>query len=379
MKKSFFAFIIALFIFMPDCFAEQTGDNFFESFMKQETSSKGFLKALDQRKFIFPQDHGVHKGFQTQWWYFTGNLSTVSGRRFGYQFTIFRSQLNPLEKPLKSSFSSNAVFMVHFTVTDIKENRFYFFEKFARENENNAFVKNMPFNANIDGWQLVENDDDFTKLENLRLTAGEDNISLDLNLKFLKPFVLQGNNGLSIKGSGKGNASYYYSETRIESKGVIKIGNESFDISGFSWLDREWSTSALSDDQTGWDWFSMQLNDFTEIMFYNLRLKNGKTDPLSQGVFVFKNGSYIKLLSEDVVLKPLDKWLSPKGGVYPSGWNLKVSKLDLDLNITPFSKNQELDFFIRYWEGAVFIEGFSKGQKVKGSGYVELTGYDKSL
>lgn len=355
---------------------EKKEKSYFSSLMKSE-SDKGFLRAIDKREFDFPKDHGLHRGFQTEWWYFTGNFKTKDQRRFGYQFTIFRSQLKPKKDERESFFSSNAIYMGHFTITDVKNRKFYYFQKLSRENSENTYVKLNGFEVNLDGWRVYENDKDFSKLENLRLEAKKDEIDLNIEMKIVKPFVLQGEKGLSQKSRGDGNASYYYSATRIESVGTLKIKNETFNIKGLSWMDREWSTSALSKDQQGWDWFSIHLSDNIDLMFYNLRLKSGKMDNLSKGILVFEDGKYTKLDSSMVDIKVLDKWKSPNGGEYPSGWLLKIIDKDLEIKIEPFVKNQELNFFIRYWEGAVNVSGTYKGKKVRGSGYVELTGYDE--
>jgi predicted secreted hydrolase len=369
--------IVFIFIYISqEKSVEKKEESYFSSLMKSETN-KGFLKAVKKREFKFPKDHGLHKGFQTEWWYFTGNLKTQDKRRFGYQFTIFRSQLKPKKDERDSSFSSNALYMGHFAITDIKNEKFYYFQKFSRENRENTFVKLNPFEVNLDGWRVYENDEDYSKLENMKLEAKKDEIDLNLEMKIMKPFVLQGENGLSKKSEGKGNASYYYSATRIESSGTLKIKDEKFDLKGLSWMDREWSTSALSKDQQGWDWFSIHLSDNTDLMFYNLRLKSGTMDPLSKGVLVSKDGKFSKLDSSMVEIKVMDKWKSPNGGEYPSGWIINIRDKDLKLQVDPFVKNQELNFFIRYWEGAVNVSGTDKGKKVTGSGYVELTGYDE--
>jgi predicted secreted hydrolase len=371
-------FICAVFIIRQDSKTTDSTD-YFEDFMKKETDTAGFLKAVDKIKFEFPRDHGIHEGFQTEWWYFTGNLKTDDNKKFGYQFTIFRSQLKPKQEKRNASFAANAVYMAHLALTDAENKKFYYFDKFSRENEKNTFVKLKPFKAEIDGWKVFENDNDFKKLENLKIMAKEQNIELELDLKIVKPFVFQGDEGLSQKGKGTGNASYYYSATRISTKGTIKINKNEYIVSGNSWLDREWSTSALSENQEGWDWFSIQLDDFSELMFYNLRLKSGQKDPLSKGVIVFENGNYKKLDADDFIIEIKDRWESPRGGVYPSKWKVKIPKYKIELELKPLIKDQELNFFIRYFEGAVSVEGLKNGNKISGAGYVELTGYAKDL
>lgn len=382
MNKRGLFLMVVLFIFLFSVFKfnevkerdTEEKESFFLTLMTDEPD-KGFLRAYEKREFRFPEDHGIHKGFQTEWWYFTGNLQTEKGRRFGYQFTLFRSQLRPESIFSESTFASNAIFMGHFTITDVKRKRFHYFERFARENRKNAYVKNSPFISYLDGWTVYEDDNDFARLENLRLRAAENDIEIDLNMKIIKPFILQGEDGLSKKSRKDGNSSYYYSATRMDSSGYIRTGREEFKVSGLSWMDREWSTSALSKEQEGWDWFSLHLSDGIDLMFYNLRLKSGESDPLSKGVVVYKNGEKFKFTLDDADFKVLDKWKSPEGGIYPAKWRLNIKSIGLDLEIEPYVKDQELDFFIRYWEGAVSVSGLYKEEKISGSGYVELTGY----
>jgi predicted secreted hydrolase len=140
-------------------------------------------------------------------------------------------------------------------------------------------------------------------------------------------------------------------------------------------MDREWSTSALGDDQVGWDWFALQLDDGRDLMYYQLRTQDGTPDPESDGVLVGEDGTKTPLYRDDVTLEVTDTWTSPLGGTYPSGWRLRVPSQDLDLTITPYFEAQELDVSVRYWEGAVRVDGTANGQPIRGSGYVELTGY----
>ena len=213
----------------------------------------------------------------------------------------------------------------------------------------------------------------------MRLRAAQGNVALDLTLASAKAPVLQGEQGLSRKSAEPGNASYYYSMTRMPTSGMIRVGTQSFEVRGSSWMDREWSTSALARDQVGWDWLALQLSDDRELMFYRLRRRDGTADPVSTGSLVSADGSVRRLASSDVQIEVLEHWRSPRGVRYPSRWRLRVPsrQLDqrLDLTITPYLSDQELDVGVRYWEGAVRIAGTAGSQPVAGSGYVELTGY----
>ena len=187
--------------------------------------------------------------------------------------------------------------------------------------------------------------------------------------------MLQGDHGLSRKGPEPGNASYYYSLTRLATRGTVTVAGERFEVTGDSWLDREWSTSALGPDLAGWDWFALQLDDGRELMFYRLRQKGGGTDAWSRGSLVASDGSSRTLLPDEVELAPLSTWTSPKGATYPAKWRLAVPGEALDLEISPRVPNQELVGTVRYWEGAVSVVGTRSGQPIAGHGFVEMTGY----
>jgi predicted secreted hydrolase len=228
----------------------------------------------------------------------------------------------------------------------------------------------------LEDWQVATtNESQKQPIPDFTIESKAENTYLNLKLNNLKPVVLQGEQGLSKKGPQTGNASYYYSLTRLKTTGKIQIDNKQYEVDGFSWLDREWSTSALGENQVGWDWFSLQLDNNIEIMYYQIRQINNKIDPLSKGSFVFADGNISKLKIEDVKLEITNYWQSPLGGRYPSGWKMKIPKHDIELNIVPVMKNQELDVSIRYWEGAVEIDGDYHGKPISGRGYVELTGY----
>ena len=228
----------------------------------------------------------------------------------------------------------------------------------------------------LDPLQAVE---DFDQPGVVVVETGAHRLAIDFSLAAGKPLVAQGERGLSRKSAEAGNASYYYSLTRLPTRGTLRLGKEEFQLVGNSWLDREWSTSALASDQTGWDWFALQLDDGNELMYYQLRRKDGSTDPASAGVWVLPDGSSSDLAQEDLQLEPTDRWTSPRGGSYPAGWRLQIEEEQLDLRIEPLLADQELDATIRYWEGAVRVRGSRAGKQVSGYGYVELTGYAQEV
>ena len=333
----------------------------------------GYRRANKLRDFKFPSDHGAHPGFKTEWWYYTGNLHTESGREFGFQFTIFRSAVRPDTTQGESTWASNDIYMGHFTVTDIKSGKFYASERFSRSGNQLAGAVADPFYVWLEDWQVkLDGESSPDGRMPVMLIARAEDAELELHLAPLKPIVLQGDKGLSQKSSAAGNASYYYSMTRLDSKGTVKIGNNSFEVTGLSWMDREWSTSALGKDQVGWDWFSLHLPDGRDLMYYQLRLTDGSPDPLSKGVIVEPDGTKKEFTAADIELSVQDYWDSPLGGTYPSAWTLNVERLGIALNLKSLLPNQELDVTVRYWEGAVSVK---TGSGDTGRGYVEMTGY----
>ena len=331
--------------------------------------ASGFTKAVEPRQFSFPEDHGPHPDFRNEWWYVTGNLDSEDGRRFGYELTIFRFALQPGADALSKNWQTRQVYIAHFAVTDPDEERFLMAEKSARGAAGLAGARTAPFAVWLDDWTFADDDGVW------RLRASDSAMAIDVTLNALKPPVLNGDAGLSQKSSEPGNASYYYTISRLATEGTLRIGSESFAVSGLSWLDREWSTSALSGEQIGWDWFALQLDDDSELMFYNLRLKDGSQDPNSAGTFVASDGTSTYLASADVRLNETDRWESPAGGVYPSAWRIVVPGMGLNLDVTPIMADQELFTIVRYWEGAVDVTGTRFGDAISGRGYVELTGY----
>lgn len=335
-----------------------------------------FSKAVDKRKFSFPEDHGQHPDFRTEWWYFTGNLTSDNGKKFGYQFTIFRTALSKVKQERHSGWNSNQIYMAHFAVTDIDGQKFYYDERFSREGNSLAGAQAYPLRVWLDNWEMIQAGSEVNfNLPQMKLVAGTKDVKIELTVEAAKPYVLQGDSGLSRKGRQEGNSSYYYSYTNLITNGTIAAEGKRYNVSGKSWLDREWSTSALSPDQAGWDWFALQLNDSSELMYYQMRKSDGTPDEFSKGIFVTKEGNTVPLIKKDVTLEVRNHWTSKSGVEYPSGWKLSIPKLNIDLDISPAVKNQLLDVTVKYWEGSVTVSGRSSGKDVEGRGYAELTGY----
>lgn len=344
-----------------------------------DAAVEGFARAEQPRPFVFPNDHGAHPDFRAEWWYFTGNLKTAADRHFGYQFTLFRFGLprRAGSAPAINRWHDGNLYMGHLAVTDTTGGHFHAFERFgraptagARSAEAIAAGTPTTFEAWLDDWQLTLADGEW------RLQARVGEIGVALSARPTRPRVLQGRDGLSVKGSAPGNASYYYSETRLETRGQVHTADGRFDVTGLSWLDREWSTSALETGQVGWDWFALQLDDGRDLMFYRLRREQGTVDPHSAGVLVWPDGRTRALAAADVTVTPTRFWTAPDGARYPVAWTLALPAEDLTLGIRARIDDQLHTGLIPYWEGAVTVRAAAgDGRRVSGQGYVELTGY----
>ncbi len=338
----------------------------------------GFARAAGPHEFVFPRDHGVHSDFRTEWWYFTGHVQDESRREYGFQLTFFRSALAPpskLEAAGDSAWRANDVWMAHLAIGDFNGGEFVSRERFARGALELAGASATHLDVWLEDWQAtaLRPDDPSSPV---RLVASEDGVALDLVLQPLRAPLLQGDEGLSQKGSRPGNASYYYSVTRWQTEGTLGLAGETLAVDGTAWLDREWSSSALESGQVGWDWFSLQLDDGSDLMLYLMRRADGSIDPTSSGSWLSPSGQVHRLDSSEFAVLPTSTWMSPGGVEYPSAWQLEVSALDLELEVAPQLADQELRGTFRYWEGGVRAVGTRGGQPVAGRGFVELTGYE---
>jgi predicted secreted hydrolase len=340
-----------------------------------DQGTEGYAKAEKVQPFVFPADHGPHPEYRNEWWYLTGNLDGPAAERFGFELTLFRFALIPLsisEQRDPSAWSADQVFIGHFAVTDVARQKFHFAERFSRASVGLAGARAKPFRVWLENWSLTSIEDSSTAWR-ARATAAD--IELDLKLTPLKPPVFNGRRGLSQKSDKPGNATYYYSVSRLRSEGSLRIGDTVFPVSGLSWLDREWGSNGLSAEQQGWDWFAVQLSDGSDLMFYSLRKHDGSQDEHSAGTWVSRQGNGTALSAEDVTIEVLEYWDSPLGGRYPAAWRILSPLLELNLQLEPVLNAQELNTSPRYWEGAVDVMGQRAGVAIDGRGYVELTGY----
>ena len=386
---------------------------------------EGYARATEVRPFTFPADHGPHSDFRTEWWYFTGNLEGEVGRRFGYQLTFFRTAVAPpgevdagaldtaavdaaavvaAEDAVPGSgWRTRQVWMAHLAVTDSAGRRFSAFERFARGAAGLAGAEAEPFRVWTGPWSAatvdgaVQDGEEGGSTFPLRLRASAEGdageVGLDLVLETGDGWVAQGDRGLSQKGEGEGNASYYYSFPHMPTVGNLTVDGERFAVSGTSWLDREWSTSLLAPGQVGWDWFSLQLDDGSEVIAFRLReaedpltaeaapLGYAALGPSDAGGGGASGGPLpLRLLDAGAAeLTVTGRWNSPASGItWPSGWRLVLPEAGLDLALEPILAGQELDVSFRYWEGAIEVRGTRDGRPITGRGYAELTGYGEA-
>jgi predicted secreted hydrolase len=398
-------------------------------------ATDGFARALALRTFEFPRDHGPHPEFRHEWWYVTGNLDSADGRRFGFELTIFRVGLAPLGgvgaggQPAgvggaggsgvaladaggtagASAWRTRQVYAAHFAITDVGRGEFKFAQKYSRDALGLAGAQGEPFRVWVDDWVLgspsplplasavpsavpatsasqpapaVQGDPTrgagtagLAPRSPWTLHAEGQGYELTLDAEPLGQPVLNGDHGLSRRSAEPGAASYYYSIPRIAVHGKVVRAGVSSDVRGLAWLDREWASGSLGAKQQGWDWFALQLQDGSTLMFYALRNHDGTRDPNSAGTWVDPAGRAQSLSSEQVTIEVSDHWTSPRGGRYPSRWRVRVPAVGLDVEVRPVLANQELGTQPRYWEGAVDLKGARDGHDAAGRGYVELVGY----
>ncbi|HXA09283.1 MAG TPA: lipocalin-like domain-containing protein [Chthoniobacterales bacterium] len=324
--------------------------------------------------YEFPRDHYLHEKFKTEWWYFTGNLTNESGRRFGYELTFFRQGIRPPDEraATTSRFVVDDLKFAHFTVTDAAGKAFLFQQKASRGSFGNAGFANNDRIAWIESWSLKLNADG-----SFDLAADTGDAEVQLHLIPSKPPIVHGAGGLSRKAAGAGHASHYYSITRLKTSGSLRARKDRFVVTGESWFDHEWATNQLAPGQAGWNWVSAQFDDDSELMLYQMRLTSGAIDPISSGTFVRSDGSSTALTSADFQMTPETFWKSKATQAnYPIRWRITVPQEKLEFTIQPVLSNQELVLDpLVYWEGAFDLAGRRAGNPVRGCGYLELTGY----
>lgn len=340
-----------------------------------DTTADGFRMAVAPYTFRFPRDHASHPDTRTEWWYFTGHLRAGS-RRFGYELTFFRVGVRPRRGPEASAWALHDIYLAHLALTDETRGRFRFHERVERPSLGLAGADTSRLHVWVGDWTCARGPDGRT----IRLGARAPDFALALELTPLKPPVIHGEGGVSRKGEGRGRATHYVSFTRLATGGTLTVGGRVLVVEGVSWMDHEFGSDALTPDEAGWDWWSVQLDDGRELMLYRLRRRDGTSEPASSGTLVERDGRSVHLPLAAFSTEATGEWTSARSGArYPSGWRLRVPRAGLDLDVTPTVRDQELvstgPAGLTYWEGSVRVRGTAGGRPVTGVGYVELTGY----
>ena len=345
------------------------------------TSGERFQAATAPYTYHFPRDHFAHDRYRTEWWYFTGHVHDATGRRFGFELTFFRIGLEPYAshwRPGESRWRSAQLYPAHFAITDERAKTFVFCQTLARDALSQGFASQQALNVHAGNWFLSGTREGRPQM---RLHAEDGGNAIDFELHSTKPPAINGLNGISRKGSCSSCASHYYSFTRLQTTGTLTRDGVRYSVSGVSWMDHEYGSDELQRNQTGWDWFSLQLDDGREVMLYRLRQRDGSTTPQSSGSLVAKDGSVHYLPLHDFTIDETSSWRSPHTHAqYPSGWRVQVDGVAPALILTPVLNDQELvdATGTTYWEGAVDVRDAATGRTL-GAGYVELTGYATPL
>lgn len=323
------------------------------------TQADGFAIPQPGTPLKFPQDHGPHPDFRIEWWYLTANLQDANGQDYGIQWTLFRSALAPGEA---EGWQSPQIWMGHAGLTSSKAH--YSAERLARGGIGQAGVSIAPFEAWIDDWHMAGASD----LSQLDLSARGDEFSYHLSATAQGPLVLQGERGYSVK-SPEGQASYYYSQPSYQMQGSLTLPSGTVAVTGQGWLDREWSSQPLSEDQSGWDWFSLRFDSGDKLMGFVLRGANG--------VEGFRSGTWISATGVVTPLAPgafqaeLLELAEVAGRQLPTQWAVTLKEQGVSVIVEALNTQSWMETSFAYWEGPVTVTGSHTG-----SGYLEMTGYE---
>jgi predicted secreted hydrolase len=337
-----------------------------------------YRTALPGYRFEFPRDYFDHPDFQTEWWYYTGNLKSANGHRYGFELTFFRQAVSR-DPSQTAAWDVKDIYLTHLAMSDLDDQRFYHTERTNRAGPGIAGVNGSSGRIWNGNWQIQ------WEGPNQKLEAIDKQFQLHLTLHPEKPPIVHGENGVSQKSEGVGHASYYFSLTRLAASGQLGLNGQSFEVSGLARMDHEFFTHQLDSNQVGWDWLSLQLQDNTELMVYRIRRKDGSLDPFSAGTYVNVQGKSTHLRADDFILQPLaENWTSPAThATYPIAWKIVVPKLQIELEAHTVLAAQELAGKTKiapsYWEGAISLEGRSGKIPLVGVGYLEMTGYDQPV
>jgi predicted secreted hydrolase len=369
MKSSFLAFLVLLLAF--------------------PSPAQQYQPALPGYHYEFPRDHFNHPDYQTEWWYYTGNVKAADGHRFGFELTFFRQAVD--HDAGGSPWSMRDIYMAHLALSDISGHRFYHQERINRAGPGLAGVDALTRTIWNGNWQVELGEDRQT------LRGIGEQFGFDLHLVPAKRPVIHGREGVSQKAAGIGHASHYISFTRLLTSGSIQLNGQTYQVQGTSWMDHEFFSESMDSTESGWDWLSLQLNDNTELMLYRLRHKDGSVDPYSSGSYIDAQGKCVYLSSKEFAMTPGDAshaedtqverthpgkiWSSPQThATYPIQWIVSIPTLGLQVEVSTPLPSQEMTATVgpSYWEGAIDVRGTRGGAPLRGVGYLEMTGYAES-
>lgn len=364
-----------------------------------------FPPAQGTHAWRWPQDHGAHRAYKLEWWYYTGNLRGDDGHEYGFQVTFFRRALQtPLPKAslTASQWETRNMYAAHVAITDGARGKHVQAQRMGREFQTLAGADDASMSVWLGPWRVNPVPG---KPHAVILNVQEPELGLTLNLESLEPPVLHGRGGLSIKGDEPGQASWYYSLPRMHASGQVRLGKASQPVTGWVWMDHEFGSGFLNTRQTGWDWMGLRLDSGESLMLYRLRMADGSIDPVSGGTWAqAKRALAFRLDGKGPRMVATRWWQAPmpqgtgpsllergRGSAsqavppvrkYPVAWHIEWPERALVLEVEPLVDDQEMGQGpatpFHYWEGAVRVRGTQGGKTVAGQGYLELTGYGGS-
>ncbi len=326
------------------------------------------------RTLKFPEDFGAHADFRTEWWYLTGWLGEAP-RQLGFQVTFFRVRTD-IDPDNPSTFAARQLIIAHAALADPARGKLLVDECIARTGFGVVEAASGDTNLRLDGWTLRR--DPATDAYIGQITAR--GFTLNFRAASRGAPWLQGDRGVSSKGTLPTEASYYYSRPQLTVEADVRIAPEGAPtgMRGVAWLDHEWSSSALAPDAAGWDWAGMNLDDGSALLAFQIRRQGASADdaPLQRyAAWRSPEGNLSVIDPSTVRLIPLRRWTSARSrAAWPIAQRIQVGKRTFET--APLMPDQELDS--RMTTGAVYWEGASTlleaGQPV-GRGYLEMTGY----
>jgi len=315
----------------------------------------------------FPADHGAHPGFRTEWWYATGWLKTKGGEDLGFQITFFRTRTGA-DPANPSRFTPHQILFAHAALSDPRHGKLRHAQRLARAGFGLAEAGTSDMALTLDDWSMQRHADG-----RIHGRVGGEDFALDLTMQPTQPVLRQGQAGYSQKGPDPSEASHYYTLPQLRISGTLMRGGKSEAVTGTGWLDREWSSTLMNKNASGWDWLGLNMDDGSALTLFRMRHKDGHA-LWAGGSLRDAKGRLTILKPEDVRFLPGRKWRSSRTGTrYPVAPVIEVRLPSgvRRLPVTPLMDDQELDSRKGggpvYWEGAVTVPG--------GRGYLEMTGY----